>query len=82
MTYWLVCAALTTRVYGLLKGRHRTGVRHKRRHRQEYRCGNASRTESWVKANICFEPQIVGALGGAMFARDMLAKQQKSSVKA
>ena len=29
-----------------------------------------------VKAHICFEPQIVGALGAALFARDILQKQR------
>lgn len=28
-----------------------------------------------MKAKICFEPQIVGAVGGALFARDALEKQ-------
>lgn len=78
-----VCLALTTRVYGLLK---RVGIE------PEFvisggigkNIGVVTRVEQKVglKANICFEPQIVGALGGAIFARDMLAKQQKSSVTA
>jgi activator of 2-hydroxyglutaryl-CoA dehydratase len=28
-----------------------------------------------VKAHICFEPQIVGALGAALFAADFVKKQ-------
>jgi activator of 2-hydroxyglutaryl-CoA dehydratase len=28
------------------------------------------------KANICFEPQIVGALGAAIFARELLEKRK------
>ena len=32
-----------------------------------------------VKANIAFEPQIVGALGAALFARDILERQAKPS---
>ena len=31
-----------------------------------------------VKAHICEEPQIVGALGAAIFARDLLEKRGKS----
>ncbi|TAK30844.1 MAG: hypothetical protein EPO21_18605 [Chloroflexota bacterium] len=33
-----------------------------------------------MKAQICFEPQIVGALGAALFARDALRKQQSSAL--
>lgn len=76
-----LCAALATRVYGLLK---RVGIE------PEFvisggiakNTGVVTRVEQKVglKANICFEPQIVGALGAAIFARDMLTKQQKSPV--
>jgi len=31
-----------------------------------------------VKANICFEPQIVGAVGAALFARDVLEKRGRA----
>ena len=33
-----------------------------------------------LEAHICFEPQIVGAVGAAVFARDALAKQYKAAV--
>jgi bzd-type benzoyl-CoA reductase Q subunit len=41
--------------------------------------GVVKRVEELVgmKANICFEPQIVGALGAAIFARDRYEKQLK-----
>jgi benzoyl-CoA reductase subunit A len=32
-----------------------------------------------VQAKICFEPQIVGALGAALFARDLAAKRAKTA---
>ena len=34
-----------------------------------------------MKANICFEPQIVGALGAAIFARERLLKKEKRKKK-
>ncbi|MEW6034458.1 MAG: acyl-CoA dehydratase activase [Chloroflexota bacterium] len=78
-----LCAALATRVYGLLK---RVGIE------PEFvisggigkNIGVVTRVEQKVglKANICFEPQIVGALGGALFAREMLEKQKKRSAAA
>jgi benzoyl-CoA reductase subunit A len=30
-----------------------------------------------VQSHICFEPQIVGAVGAALFARDLLEKRRK-----
>ena len=73
-----LCSALATRVYGLLK---RVGIE------PEFvisggigkNIGVVKRVEEKVgfKANICFEPQIVGALGGAIFAKEMLERQQK-----
>ncbi|MBI2855049.1 MAG: benzoyl-CoA reductase, bzd-type, subunit Q [Chloroflexi bacterium] len=73
-----ICTALATRVYGLLR---RVGVA------PDFaisggiakNIGVVSRVEQKVglKANICFEPQIVGALGAAIFAREIAAKQQK-----
>lgn len=78
-----LCAALATRVYGLLK---RVGIE------PEFvisggigkNMGVVSRVEQQVglRANICFEPQIVGAVGAAIFARDYLIKQQKRPVVA
>jgi len=78
-----LCSALATRVYGLLK---RVGIS------PEFvisggigkNVGVVTRVEEKVglKANICFEPQIVGALGGAIFAREALEKQQKRSAAA
>ncbi len=45
--------------------------------------GVVKRVEELVgmKANICFEPQIVGALGAAIFARDRYEKQLKNEGK-
>ena len=78
-----LCAALATRVYGLLK---RVGIE------PEFvisggiakNVGVVARVEQKVglKASICFEPQIVGALGAAIFARETLLKQQKKPVTA
>lgn len=34
-----------------------------------------------MKANICFEPQIVGALGAAIFARERLEKKTKRKIQ-
>ena len=65
------CAALTDRVYALLK---RVGVQ------EDFiisggiakNAGVVKRLEKKLnlKAKICFEPQIVGALGAALFAKD------------
>jgi len=72
------CAALAHRVYPLLK---RVGIK------KEFvisggiakNIGVVKRVEEKVglKANICFEPQIVGALGASIFAKERLAKQKK-----
>ena len=72
------CEALASRVYSLLK---RVGIE------AEFvisggigkNVGVVKRVEDKVgmKANIAFEPQIVGALGAAIFAREILEKQQK-----
>mgnify|MGYP001146975809 CR=1 FL=1 len=72
------CEALATRVYSLLK---RVGVV------KDFvisggiakNIGIVKRLEEklGLKANISFEPQIVGALGAALFAREMLEKQRK-----
>ncbi|MBI2957739.1 MAG: benzoyl-CoA reductase, bzd-type, subunit Q [Chloroflexi bacterium] len=73
-----LCAALASRVYGLLR---RVGIE------PEFvisggigkNVGVVTRVEQKVglEANICFEPQIVGAVGAAIFARDTLVKQKK-----
>jgi benzoyl-CoA reductase subunit A len=72
------CAALTERVEGLLK---RTGIK------KDFvisggiakNIGVVNRLEEKLnlKANICHEPQIVGALGAAIFGRDLLEKRAK-----
>jgi len=72
------CEALASRVYTLLK---RVGTE------KEFvisggiakNIGVVKRLEEKVnlKANIAFEPQIVGALGAALFAQEILAKQPK-----
>lgn len=71
------CEALAIRVYSLLR---RVGID------KEFvisggiakNVGVVRRIEKKVEldANICFEPQIVGALGAALFARDFYEKQQ------
>jgi benzoyl-CoA reductase subunit A len=72
------CEALASRVHGLLK---RVGI-------EEgfiisggiaKNVGVAKRLEDMLglEAHICFEPQIVGALGAAIFARDLLEKRAK-----
>jgi activator of 2-hydroxyglutaryl-CoA dehydratase len=73
------CAALTDRVYALLK---RVGVQ------EDFiisggiakNTGVVKRLENKLnlKAKICFEPQIVGALGAALFARDLLEKRART----
>jgi len=72
------CEALASRVYALLK---RVGTE------KEFvisggiakNIGVVERLEEKVKlkANIAFEPQIVGALGAALFAREIKARQSK-----
>jgi predicted CoA-substrate-specific enzyme activase len=72
------CAALTQRVEGLLK---RTGIK------KDFvisggiakNIGVVNRLEEKLnlKVNICYEPQIVGALGAAIFGRDLLEKKAK-----
>jgi len=72
------CEALADRVYTLLK---RVGLE------EDFaisggigkNVGVVKRIEDklGMKANICFEPQIVGALGGAIFGRDILEKKAK-----
>ncbi len=72
------CEALVSRVYNLLK---RVGVE------EEFvisggiakNIGVVKRIEDIIgmKARICFEPQIVGALGAAIFGRDILGKKMK-----
>jgi bzd-type benzoyl-CoA reductase Q subunit len=72
------CEALASRVLGLLK---RVGVE------KDFiisggiakNVGVAKRLEDMLglEAHICFEPQIVGALGAAIFARDLLEKRAK-----
>ena len=72
------CEALVKRVRGLLR---RVGVE------EDFvisggiakNVGVVRRLEERLetKANICFEPQIVGALGAALFARDLLEKKGK-----
>ena len=72
------CEAMASRVHGLLK---RVGVE------SDFvisggiakNVGVVRRLEDMIglKANICFEPQIVGALGAAIFARDLLEKRSK-----
>jgi predicted CoA-substrate-specific enzyme activase len=71
------CAALCDRVHALLK---RVGLK------KEFvvsggiakNVGVVKRLEEKLgfKANICFEPQIVGALGAAIFARGLLEKRK------
>ena len=72
------CEALASRVLGLLK---RVGIE------KDFiisggiakNVGVAKRLEEMLglEAHICFEPQIVGALGAAIFARDLLEKRAK-----
>lgn len=72
------CAALTERVEGLLR---RTGIQ------EDFvisggiakNVGVVGRLEKELnlKANICYEPQIVGALGAAIFGRELLEKRTK-----
>jgi benzoyl-CoA reductase subunit A len=72
------CEALASRVYGLLK---RVGIE------KEFvisggiakNIGVVKRLEQKIglKANIAFEPQVVGALGAALFAREILEKQSE-----
>lgn len=72
------CEALASRVLGLLK---RVGIE------KDFiisggiakNVGVAKRLEEMLglEAHICFEPQIVGALGAAIFARDLLEKRVK-----
>jgi len=72
------CGALATRVYSLLK---RVGLEN------DFvisggiakNIGVVKRVEkdTGLNANICFEPQIVGALGAALFARDFYEKKAK-----
>jgi len=72
------CEALASRVHGLLK---RVGIQ------EDFvisggiakNIGVVKRLEDMIglKAKICFEPQIVGALGAAIFARDLLEKRAK-----
>ncbi len=72
------CAALTERVESLLK---RTGIQ------GDFiisggiakNVGVVSRLEKVLnlKASICYEPQIVGALGAAIFARELLEKRAR-----
>ena len=76
------CEALAARVFSLLK---RVGIE------EDFvisggiakNIGVVSRIEKKVnlKANICFEPQIVGALGAAVFARERYEKQLKKAGK-
>jgi benzoyl-CoA reductase subunit A len=72
------CEALASRVMGLLK----------RINAQEdfvitggiaKNIGVVTRVEKalGMKAKICFEPQIVGALGAAIFGRELLEKRSK-----
>lgn len=71
-----LCEALASRVYSLLK---RVGIE------KEFvisggiakNIGVVKRLEEKVglKANIAFEPQIIGALGAALFARDILKRK-------
>jgi benzoyl-CoA reductase subunit A len=72
------CEALASRVLGLLK---RVGIE------EDFiisggiakNVGVVKRLENMlgVEAHMCFEPQIVGALGAAIFARDLLEKRAK-----
>ena len=72
------CEALASRVLGLLK---RVGIE------EEFvisggiakNVGVVKRIEDMIgtKAHMCFEPQIVGALGAALFGRDLLEKRAK-----
>jgi predicted CoA-substrate-specific enzyme activase len=74
------CEALASRVYGLLK---RVGIE------EDFvisggiakNIGVVKRLEDMIglKAKICFEPQIVGALGAAIFAREILEKRGKKT---
>lgn len=76
------CTALTKRVESLLA---RTGVQ------DDFiisggiakNIGVVSRLEKvlGLKANICHEPQIVGALGAAIFARELLEKRARKGGK-
>jgi benzoyl-CoA reductase subunit A len=72
------CEALASRVEGLLK---RVGLE-----RDFVISGGIAKNigivrrlekRTSLKSNICFEPQIVGALGAAIFARDILTKRTK-----
>jgi predicted CoA-substrate-specific enzyme activase len=72
------CAALCDRVHALLK---RVGVE-----KDFVVSGGIAKNPGVVRrleqridlqANICFEPQIVGALGAAIFARELLEKRRK-----
>jgi activator of 2-hydroxyglutaryl-CoA dehydratase len=76
------CAALTQRVEGLLR---RTGIRE-----DFVISGGIAKNVGVVrllekklnlKANICHEPQIVGALGAAIFGRELLEKRAKKREK-
>ena len=77
------CEALADRVYTLLK---RVGIE-----QGDFvisggiakNIGVVKRIEEKVglKANICFEPQIVGALGAAVFGREILEKKAKRKKK-
>lgn len=72
------CEALVSRVYNLLK---RVGIQ------EEFvisggiakNIGVVKRIEDklGMKANICFEPQLVGALGAAIFGKEILEKNMK-----
>ncbi len=76
------CTALTERVEGLLK---RTGIK------DDFiisggiakNIGVVKRLEKKLNlnANICYEPQIVGALGAAVFGRDLIMKRTKKRRK-
>jgi len=72
------CEALASRVYGLLS---RVGIK------EDFvisggiakNIGVVKRLEEMtgLKAHMCFEPQIVGALGAAIFGRDILEKRAR-----
>lgn len=70
------CAALGKRVQGLLR-RVGTAPDFMISGGIAKNIGVVSRLEQklGMEAKICFEPQIVGALGAAIFARDLLAKR-------
>jgi predicted CoA-substrate-specific enzyme activase len=77
------CEALCRRVEGLLK---RTGIR------EDFvisggiakNSGVVNRLEESMgaKAHICFEPQIVGALGAAIFGRELLERKARKRAAA